>query len=250
MISKFFHLIFFDPLYNLLIALSAFLPGHDLGAAIIILTILVKTALLPLQHQALTTQKRMKLLEPKLQEIKKQYNHDRGEQAKQIMALYREHQVNPFSTFWTLLLQFPIILALFWVFRDSTTLHPEFLYSFTPLPVLTTNIWLGLIDLTRSYFPLALVVGLSQFWQLWLASAAPAHPSNANQPVSANQELMQNMNRQMKYWLPVFVVFASATLPAAISLYWITSNLFSVASEIIVHRRLSRAVPPTPPAIQ
>lgn len=226
MIANLFRQIFFNPLYNLLIAISAFLPGQSLGGAIIVLTILVKLALLPFQHQALKAQKKLKLLEPQLQALKKNYHQDRTEQAKQIMALYRAHGINPLTTFWTILIQIPIVLALFLVFRDSATLHPDLLYSFVPRPETVSVSWLGLIDLTKAFFPLSLAVGLSQFIQLWLAfpsSSSPASPA-------------VQIQKQMRYWLPIFIVFAASTLPAAISLYWLTSNLFAIAHELFIRR--------------
>lgn len=226
MISSLFRQIFFNPLYNLLIAISVFLPGQSLGGAIITLTIIVKLALLPFQHQTLKTQKKLKLLEPQLQALKKNYQQDRNEQAKQIMALYQAHGVNPLSTFWTILIQIPIVLALFLVFRDSATFHPDLLYSFVPRPETISADWLGLVDLTEAFFPLSLLVGLSQFVQLWLATP----------PTSSFSSPTFQIQKQMRYWLPIFVVFAASTLPAAISLYWLTSNLFAVAHEFIVRR--------------
>ncbi|MBI4135950.1 MAG: membrane protein insertase YidC [Candidatus Vogelbacteria bacterium] len=226
MISSFFRQIFFNPLYNLLIAISAFLPGQSLGGAIIVLTIIVKLVLLPFQHQTLKTQKKLKLLEPQLQALKKDYSQNRNEQAKQIMALYQTHGVNPLTTFWTILIQIPIVLALFLVFRDSATLHPDLLYSFVPRPETVSANWLGLMDLTKAFFPLSLSVGLSQFIQLWLATpSSPRHSSPA-----------ARIQKQMRYWLPAFIVFAASTLPAAISLYWLTSNLFAIAHELFIRR--------------
>lgn len=233
MISNLFRQIFFNPLYNLLIAISAFLPNQSLGGAIIVLTIIVKLALLPFQHQTLKTQKKLKLLEPELQALKKNYRHqDRNEQAKQMMALYRAHGVNPLSTFWTILIQVPIVLALFLVFRDSATLHPDLLYSFVPRPGTISVNWLGLVDLTRAFFPLSLLVGLSQFIQLWLATP----------PISSPSSPASQIQKQMRYWLPIFIVFAASTLPAAISLYWLTSNLFAVGHELIVRREAATVV--------
>jgi len=242
MFSNIFHLIFFNPLYNLLITLSAFLPGQSFGGAIIVLTLLVKLILLPLQHQALKIQKKMKLLEPKLAEVKKLYSQDKNEQAKKTMALYREHGVNPLTTFWTILIQIPVILALFLVFRSGAALQPEILYTFVPRPEAISLIWLGLIDLTKAFFPLALLVGVSQFIQLWLAMPAPIAPSeppkSATPPSQTNspQDFARKLQAQMRYTLPIFIVFAASTLPAAIGLYWLTSNLFAIGHELVVRR--------------
>ena len=242
MISSLFRQIFFNPLYNLLIALSVFLPGHSFGGAIIVLTLLVKLILLPLQHKALKIQKKLKILEPQLTAVKKLHQNDRAEQAKKIMELYRAHGVNPLTTFWTILVQIPIVLALFMAFRSGATLHSEFLYSFTPSPESISLIWLGLVDLTKSFFPLSLLVGVSQFIQLHLSLPAKTPAVNSNQTKSP-QDFARNLQSQMRYTLPVFVVFAASTLPAAISLYWLTSNLFAIGHEIIIRRETKELIP-------
>lgn len=239
MIAKLFNLIFFNPLYNLLISISIFLPGHSLAGSIIILTLIVKIVLLPLQHQALKLQKKLKLLEPKLRAVKKLHQNDRAEQAKQIMELYRAHGVNPLASFWTIIIQIPIILALFLVFRASATLRPELLYSFVPAPGAVSQIWFGLVDLTKPFLPLALLVGLSQFFQLYLAAPGNNNPAP---PVGGREELSQRWQRQMRYWLPLFIIFAASTLPSAIGLYWLTSNLFAIGHELVVRRRAQELI--------
>ncbi|MEK7209086.1 MAG: YidC/Oxa1 family membrane protein insertase [Patescibacteria group bacterium] len=241
MISSLFRQIFFNPLYNLLITLSVFLPGHSFGGAIIVLTLLVKIILLPLQHKTLKIQKKLKILEPQLTAVKKLHQHDRNEQARKIMELYRTHGVNPLTTFWTILVQIPIVLALFMAFRSGATLHSEFLYSFTPSPESISLIWFGLIDLTKSFFPLSLLVGISQFIQLQLSMPAKNQsitPNKTNSP----QDFARNLQSQMRYTLPVFVVFAASTLPAAISLYWLTSNLFTIGHELVVRRETKELI--------
>ncbi len=242
MISNLFNQIFFQPLYNLLTLLSGVLPAQSLGGAIITLTLIVKFVLLPLQHKTLKTQTKLKELEPKLQEVKKQYKDDRNEQARQTMALYKAHGVNPLTTLWTLLIQIPIILALFMVFRDSSTIKPDLLYQFIPSPEKISLIWLGFLDLTKSYLPLALLVGITQFIQLSLS--LPSSKLVPNQSLAPNQVMMQNMQRQMRYWLPIIIVFASISLPSAVNLYWLTSNLFTIGHEMIVRRQASRQIKP------
>ena len=242
MISSLFKSVFIEPLYNSLVFLSSVLPWESLGGAIIILTLVVKFILLPFQHKIIKTQKQLKLIEPKLQEIKKNTKDDRSEQAKQIMLLYKTHGINPLTSFWTLLIQIPIILALFFVFKSSATLHPELIYSFTPSPNEMSLIWLGLIDLSKTYFPLALLVGVTQFIQLWLANPKISLPDSNSS--SNNQIIAQKMQTQMRYILPIFIIFAASSLPSAIGLYWITSNLFAITHEWWVRRESDRLLAP------
>ncbi len=232
--SYIFHQLFFNPLYNLLIWLSDVLPQHSLGLAIIILTIIVKIILLPLYHKTMTAQKKIKTLEPKLKSLKEKYADNREEQARQVMALYREHGINPLTSFWLLLIQIPIVLALFWVFRDSFNIRPEILYSFVAAPD-TVNATLFGLDLTARNYVLAILVGVSQFIQMRLA--IPALPPQTTGDRSFKEDFARSMNIQMRYMMPIFITLVSFGFPAALTLYWLTSNLFAVGHELFVKRK-------------
>ena len=240
MISSIFHQLFFDPLYNLLIWLSVVLPGHSLGLAIIILTIIVKLILLPLYHKTTTSQKKIKALEPKLKELKAKHANNREEQAKQTMALYREHGINPLTSFWLLLIQIPIVLALFFVFRDSFNIRPEILYSLITPPTLINATLFGL-DLTAKNYLLAILVGTSQFIQMRLA-IPPIPPSNSPDR-SFKNDFARSMKLQMRYVMPAFITLVSFGFPAALTLYWLTSNLFAIGHELFVKRQATTRLP-------
>lgn len=239
MIGNFFHLVFFLPLYNALIWLSSILPGGDIGLAIVLLTLLVKIILFPLQHRMSKTQAALKSLEPELQRLKEKYVDDKSEQAKQLMALYREHGVNPLSGFIILLIQLPVLLALFWVFKDSFILKPEWFYSFVTPPAVSNTLFLGLLDITTKSYVLAIFVGLSQFFQMKLV-LPPQSPATGEKKGknSLASDFTRGLNLQMQYFMPVMVTFIGFSLPAAISLYWFTSNLFAIGHEIFVNRKL------------
>ena len=235
MISYLFHQLFFDPLYNLLIWLSVVLPDHSLGLAIIVLTLIVKIILLPLYHKTTTSQKKIKSLEPKLKELKEKHASNREAQARATMALYREHGINPLTSFWLLLIQIPIVLALFWVFRDSFDIRPEILYSFITPPALINATLFGL-DLTTKNYLLAILVGASQFIQMRLA-IPPIPPPTTSQERSFKNDFARSMNIQMRYVLPIFITLVSLGFPAALTLYWLTSNLFAIGHELFVKHR-------------
>ena len=226
--------LFFNPLYNLLVWLSAVLPGHSLGLAIIILTIIVKIILLPLYHKTTITQHKIRALEPKLKELKDKHVNNREEQARQTMALYRAHGINPLTSFWLLLIQIPIVLALFLVFRDSFDIRPELLYSFITPPATINSTLLGL-DLTAKNYLLAILVGVSQFMQMRLA--VPPIAPVVSQERSFKNDLARSMNLQMRYMMPALITLISFGFPAALTLYWLTSNLFAIGHELIVKHR-------------
>ncbi len=236
MFLSIFKAIFYQPLYNALVLLAVNLPHQDLGLAIILLTIIVRLLLYPLYHKSLTTQKKMKVIEVELNRIKEKHKDNKEEQTKQIMNLYRENGISPLITFILLIIQLPIILSLFYVFRGSIQINPDLLYSFIPASGSIQHLFLGLLDVTQKSLPLALLVGLSQFLQMRLA-VPPLPPRNLDDAPSFKDDLSRSMNIQMRYVMPLMITFVSIALPAALSLYWITSNLFTIVHELIVKRK-------------
>lgn len=236
--SYLFHQIFFLPLYNGLIWLSGVVPGADLGLAIVILTLLVKFLLFPLQHKMSKTQLALKKLEPQLAGLKEKYKDNRNEHAKQMMALYREHGVNPFAGFLVLIIQLPILIALFWVFKDSFVLNREFIYSFVSHPEALNTQFLGFLDITGRNYYLAVLVGVTQFFQMRLA--LPPQNKTGDSAPSFQADFSRSLNLQMRYFMPAMVIFIAATLPAAVPLYWLTSNLFAIVHEAFVRRKAGK----------
>ena len=92
-----YHILFYKPLYNGLIALLSIVPGGDVGIAVVLFTVLVKLILFPLSARSLRPQKMMKAIEPELAAIKEKYKDDKAGQSQKVMALYKEKQINPFS---------------------------------------------------------------------------------------------------------------------------------------------------------
>lgn len=217
-----FNSIFVQPLYSVLVWLGAVLPGHNLGLAIIALTLGVRLVLFPLQHRMMKTQKTLKTLEPEIKRIRSE-EKDQAEQARKMMALYREHGVNPLAGFLLLLIQIPVLLALFFVFRDLPA-----------SPDLAPTLF-GLIDLTNRNYFLAVLAGVAQWGQLTLARP-PLSTSAAGQAGSPTEEMGRKLTSQMRWFLPIMIVVAASSLPAAIGLYWLTSNLFSLTHEWWVRR--------------
>ena len=118
MLSGIWDTLLYNPLVNLLAFLVSIAPGGDVGLAIIALTILVKLVLYPLSQRSLESQGKMTLLSPELEKIKKS-GLSKEEQAAQTFELYRQHKTNPFSGCLLVVIQIPIILALYYVFLNS-----------------------------------------------------------------------------------------------------------------------------------
>ena len=233
-----FHTLFFQPLYNALVALSSVMPGGDIGLAIIALTILVKVLLFPLFQKAAETQMAIKKVEPEMARIKEQYKNDQETQTKKILELYRTNKINPFSSILVLFIQIPIILALFWVFQGDFHFNANELYSFVTLPDVLSTKLLGFIDITSRSLILAILAGLTQYWQTALTLPAP-EPKKGTP--SFKDDFARSMNMNMRFFMPVMIGFFAWTLSSAIAIYWITGNLFAVGQEFYIRKKRARA---------
>ena len=235
--ASFFHTIIFEPLYNGLVFLIHITPFADVGIAVIVFTCIVKLLLFPLSKKAVKTQMAMKAIEPETEKIKNQFKNNREELARQTMALYKKHQVNPFSSFAVILIQIPIILGLYYVFFKGglPTINTDWLYSFVAAPDKVNMLFLGLLDISKKSIFLALLAGVSQFFQAKLAMP-PIKPRGAEPDFKA--DLARSMGLQMRYIFPVVVVFIAYSISGAIALYWTTSNIFAIGQELIIRRQL------------
>jgi len=229
-----FNVILYQPLFNALVFLYQYLPGHDFGVAVIVLTILIRLILYPLMVQSIKSQKTLSELQPKIQEIQSKYKDDKEKQAKAMMELYQKEKINPFGGCLPLLLQLPILIALYQVFWKG--LRPEAmknLYSFIPNPGTIDPTFFGLINLGEASLVLALLVGITQFFQTKMVTPKTAKIKKGDQ-MSQFSGMMQ---KQMLYFFPIFTVFILWRLPAAIALYWIITALFSIGQQYLIFKK-------------
>jgi YidC/Oxa1 family membrane protein insertase len=240
MFSYIWHTFFFDPVYNGLIFFIDILPNGDVGLAIIALVIVVKTILLPLSIKAVKTQRIMREITPKLNALKEKHKDDRQAQAQAMLAIYKEAGLNPFAGIVVMLIQIPILIALYFAVYSGggvalPAINTALLYSFIPVPELVTMNFLGFIDITSQSLGLALLAGLTQYWQLKYAMPPLPEPEPGTTP-DFKDELMRNMQTQMKYVLPPIIVIVSFTISAAIALYFVVSNVVTVIQELWVRK--------------
>jgi YidC/Oxa1 family membrane protein insertase len=235
MLGNIFHVGIYQPLYNGLIFLMDVVPWADAGISVIIFTFLVKLALFPFSQKATRTQLQMKAVEGDLGLLKEKHKNDKEAHARATMALYKEKKINPFSTFFLALIQIPIILALYYIFYNGglPVVKTELLYSFVGTPVVNMN-FLGLIDITKGSLLLAILVSASQYFQVRFAM--PITPKPQTPGVSMKDDFARTMNLQMRYFLPALVGVIAFNISGAVSLYWITSNLFAIGQEIYVRK--------------
>lgn len=211
-------------------------PFADVGVAIIILTTLVKLILFPLSKKAVRTQFMMKRIEPELKALKEKFKNNKQEQAKKTMELYREKGVNPFSSILLIIIQLPIIFALYWVFFRGglPEINSDILYSFISIPREVNMSFLGLVDMSGKSVTLALLAGITQYFQIKLS--LPPLKKRSENP-NLKDDFARSFQLQMRYMMPVFVVVFSYIISAAIALYWLTSNIFAIGQELVIRRK-------------
>lgn len=234
MFSYLYNTFIFKPLYNGLIGLMAVFPWMDAGVAVIIFTIIVRLILFPLSKKAIVTQVRMKEVQPELDQIKK--SGDRQSQALATMKLYRDKKISPFSSFFVLLIQLPIIYGLYSIFINSglPTINQSLLY-FSHIPVINMQ-FLGLMDIGMKNVFLAVCAAAAQFFQLHYSLSAMKTAPTGN----PQMDMAQNMTRSMKWIFPIIVFVISYQISAVVALYWTVSSLFTLAQELVVRRHLDR----------
>ena len=228
----------YGPLLNALAFLVSIIPGGDVGVAVIILTLFVKTALFPLSQRSVESQIKMNLLAPELKKIK-DGGKSKEEQAKQTFELYKQHRTNPFSGCLLVLIQIPIIFALYYVFLKGLNFQGEPLYSFIRVPEHVNMIFLGVLDISQKSLVLAILAGASQYFQ---AHFMPKPAVVSKGATSFQENFTKSMHTQMKYIFPFIVAFIAYRVSGAVALYWVASNIFSIGQQIYANRKRKLAL--------
>ncbi|MBM3272001.1 YidC/Oxa1 family membrane protein insertase [Candidatus Kaiserbacteria bacterium] len=237
MISAIFDKIVFEPLYNGLIYIVGVVPGHDVGIAVITLTVLVRIIIYPLSQRAIKSQQALKKISPLVEELKKKYPSNSPEQTLAVMALYKEHNIHPFAGLGLLIIQLPILIGLYLVFAHGglPAVDTTRLYGFVGAPT-TVDMWfLGIINMGSSHnIVLTLLTVVTQFAYTRL-SLGPVKEHVAESSFSG--DLARSFDTQARYILPIIIGIFAYSIVAAAPLYWITSNVCMITQEYIGGRR-------------
>lgn len=232
---NFFYITLYQPLFNSLVLLYNYIPGHDFGIAIIFLTLIIRIILYPVSVKAVNSQRGLQKLQPQMQEVQKKYKDDKEKQAKEILALYKKEKINPFSGILLALIQLPILIALYQVFWNG--LKPgelAGLYSFVFNPGQINALFLSIIDLSKPNLILAILAGITQYFQtkMLLPKTNPVKTGQNN-----TADFSQMMQKQMVYMFPVFTIIILISLPSALGLYWTISGLFSIIQQYLIFKK-------------
>lgn len=229
-LSNIFNKALYQPLLNVLVFLYQFLPGSDLGIAVIVLTILVRLFLLPLTLRALKSQKKMAVLQEKTKEIQNR-EKDKEKQMAEIMNLYSQENVNLFDSLVPLLIQLSLLMALYRVFLrgfGSETL--DLLYSFVARPSEINMSFLGLIDLSIPNLALAIIAGITQLIQF---KTMPQTQSNKDASKAMGS---------ISYFMTFFIFMIVLRMPSIVGLYIITTTIFTIGQQYFLYKENKQTI--------
>jgi len=230
--------IFYQPLFNLLVWFYNVIPGHDIGLAIIVVTVLIKVLLYPFSLQSLKAQKSLTDLQPKIDELKIKYKDQKEEMSKAMMNLYKENKVNPLSSCLPVLIQLPFLIAVYQVFIHGLGSQGlENLYSFVANPGHINPVSLGFLDLSKSNIVLAVLAGAAQFWQ---TKIMPRSQPPKKMPGAKDESMTAAVNKQMLYFMPVVTVLVGASLPGGLTFYWFLTTILTVAQQYLYFFRKNK----------
>lgn len=234
-----FHTVLYEPIFNLLVFLYGVLPGADIGFAIIVLTILIKLFLWPFMSKSLKAQKALQELQPKIEELKEKHADDREALAKEMMELYQAEKVNPLSSCLPILIQLPILIALYRVllagFGPETL---ENLYAFVANPGSINYVFLNAIDLSVPSIYLAVLAGYFQFMQTRMLMQRRPPKQVRGKKGAKDESMMASMNKSMMYFMPAITVVIGSSLPAGLTVYWVTVNIVSILQQQFVFSKI------------
>jgi YidC/Oxa1 family membrane protein insertase len=241
----------FSPLISLFQSIMVFIHAHLVGGswglAIVGLTVLIRAILVPITFRQLKSMQEMQRLAPQINALKEKYKEDKQRQQQELMKFYQENKINPLASCLPLLMQLPVFISLFYMLRTDLkkkicgpALHAHGFITSKQIEKATCNQvaphsakFLFLPDITAKATGLALVVLIVLYVGSQLASTFIATAT-----ADPNQ-------RRLMLLLPVVFVVILYRYPAGLLVYWITTNLWTIAQQSIIRRRM-----PPPPRVE
>ena len=258
----------FSPLISafesIMVFIHAHLVGGSWGLAIVGLTVLIRAILVPLTFRQLKSMQEMQRLAPQIQALKEKYKEDKQRQQQEIMKFYQEHKINPLASCLPLVMQIPVFISLFYMLRTDLKLdicgqqlrqfygeklgHP--ILHNSEIPQKAVGKVKGLADITCSEVPHAHHLAKFLFLPDITSKATGAAlivlivlyvGSQLASTLVATATADKNQRRLMLL-LPVVFVVILYRYPAGLLVYWITSNLWTIAQQYLIKKRM----PPPP----
>lgn len=222
---------FYRPLLNGLVFLYTVIPFAKEGLAIIVFTIIIRMLLFPLTLKSIEQQQAMRQFQPEVEKLKKKYKNKPEKLNQELLGLYSKHGINPAMSCLPILIQLPIMIALYQAFRGFTPDHiaqvNEKLYAFIPpLTDIDPHFLIWNLSQPDPTFILAVLAGVLQFFQTRLML-----------PKNTSDDPTQKAMQQTAYFLPLLLIITSTQFPAALPLYWTVG-----AAVAILQTRITKAL--------
>jgi YidC/Oxa1 family membrane protein insertase len=224
-IGEVWNLILLEPMLNVLVVLSK-VPLSSFGIAIIVLTIIVRLATLPLTLKQVRSTKTLSVMQPKLKEMQKKYAKDRERLSQETMKIYKEAGVSPLGCMWPMVAQIPIWIALYQSIMHLVAVSPEGLLQLSrylyPWPLVNQAVPLGnsflWLDLGQPdpYWIMAILVFVTMFVQQKMLTMPAVDPSQ------------ERMNRMMLWFMPGMMAYFTIMFPSGLALFWVASNIIGI----------------------
>ena len=199
----------------------------NFGLAIILFTVIIRAAMMPLTVKQSRQMKSMTALQPKIKEIQNKYKNDKQRQSQETMKLYKEQGVNPIGCLGPMFIQFPIWIGLYQAILQTVPTTPEslvnlsgHLYEWLPLvhdvvPINSNFMWLNLANPDPlPVFPI--LVGVS----MWFMQKMTTMPAMDDRQASTN--------RMMLWMMPIMFGFFTMQFPSGLALYWVVSKVVGI----------------------
>ncbi|QEH48179.1 membrane protein insertase YidC [Aggregatibacter actinomycetemcomitans] len=186
---------------------------HNWGVAIICVTLVVKAILYPLTKAQYTSMAKMRMLQPKLQEMRERFGEDRQRMSQEMMKLYKDEKVNPLGGCLPLLLQMPIFIALYWTFLEAVELRHAPFFG-----------WIQDLSAQDPYYILPILMGASMFLLQKMSPTPVADP----------------MQQKVMTFMPLIFMVFFLWFPAGLVLYWLVSNLITIIQQQLIYRGLEK----------
>jgi len=237
-----FNTILYQPILNLLVFFYNSI-GHDMGVSIIIVTVLVRLVLVPSFAKSLRSQRALQNIQPEIDALREKYKDNPEKQSKEMMAFYKNNKINPLSSCLPLVIQLPILLALYRVILNLQHFDAGQLYHFIANPVTINAISLHFINIMKPNLPLAALAGLAQFWQSWMLLRKPKTEKPKEKKPADAASMTNAISRQMTYLFPVMTIIISIKLPAGLPMYWLATTLFAIGQQYYIFKTKPKSKP-------
>ena len=209
-------------IYIIMVFLYGLIPNY--GVVVVLFAVLIKAITYPLMAKQLRSTKKMQEIQPELSKIKLKYKHDPALQQQKMSALFQENGVNPLAGCLPMLVQFPVLIAVFMVFRNTIVFRGEpFFLWITDLSSPDTLFVVGSIPINVLPF----LMSLSMFYTMKASTAAQ---SSGGDPA---QEATQKM---MKYMFPGMMFFLFYAFPSGLNLYYLCFNVIQIIQQKIINK--------------